>query len=363
MKLFIALFFALFPLATCIQPNAIHTRQDGLTALLQQFPRIALTNLPTPLIPLENLSARCNRSLYLKRDDQTGVLDQQKTRAFGGNKVRKLEFLLADARIRGAKEIITLGCIGSNHVAATATYCRQLGLPCHAYLLPQPITSTVLQTLSYTIKQGAVIHYFNSRELRDTAADNYCAGHQNTYLIPTGGSTPLGCIGYIAAALELYEQMQTNHLSFDAIYLAGGSFGTAVGLWIGLSALGLTIPLKVTHVNDKPHERALSELYQLAHDTVTFLQQHDPSFDPHLDAGIIELVEGYCGSEYGAVTWQARAAQRIMQDTESIVLDHTYTAKCFAHLMHDIENKSVGNNTGILFWNTYCCITNAPYIK
>lgn len=340
----VALFATISLSATVYSPQA-------LSVVIEKVPCLGLASLPTPLTLLEKMSLHYNRSIYIKSDSHTGS-ERDTAHPYGGNKIRKLAFLLAQAQTQGAQEIITFGCIGSNHVAATATLCAQLGLTCHAYLLAQPLHKQVLDTYQYIVSQGAHIHYFSTQKERIAAAEIHMI-QPGVYTIPTGGSNAIGCVGYVKATLELYQQMIERTLTFDAIYLPGGSFGTAAGLWVGLSALGLDIPLKITYVNDKPYAQAYNDLLNLAEQTITFLQQYDPDFQPVLNPNNIELVQGYCGTQYGALTDEAQTAAWIVHNAESIELDHTYTAKCMAHLLDDITNNTIEPECKILFWNTY----------
>lgn len=323
---------------------------EQLTTILNQFPRLSLSTTPSPLVHLPKLSAHLNTSLVMKDDAQLAQLNQ--LGSYGGNKVRKLELLLADALIHHAHTVITFGCIGSNHVAATATLCKQLGLCCHAYLLPQPKHPAVDATFAYTLSQQAHVHCFTTDVDRIAAAVKH-ALDEGVYVIPTGGSNALGCLGFIFAALELHAQMQEHSITFDALYLAGGSLATAVGLWIGLSALGVRIPIIITYVNDKPFAQAYADLITLTQQTITFIKQADARFSPELDHAMIHLVEGYCGAEYGACTEKASAACQLMRTLESVELDLTYTGKCLAHLIDDCRAHRISKDATILFWNTF----------
>ncbi len=322
-----------------------------LSSLLAQIPRLDLASIPTPLTYLPTLSAQYQRSIYLKDDAQTGSLED-KLHPYGDNKIRKLSYLLADALERQAQEVITFGCIGSNHVAATATLCEQLGLRCHAYLLPQPPHQNVEQSFNYIRDHTTECYLFSTPQERSAAAQSHMK-QPHVYTIPTGGSSAIGCLGFVDAACELYQQMQESHLSFDSIYLAGGSLGTAAGLWLGLCALGVNIRLKITYVNDKPITQAYEDLRKLAHETIELLKGYDPSFAPELDATMIELVEGYCGDEYGAITHAACAAVTQALEAESLALDFTYTGKCMAHLYDDCRADRIPKEATLLFWNTY----------
>jgi 1-aminocyclopropane-1-carboxylate deaminase/D-cysteine desulfhydrase-like pyridoxal-dependent ACC family enzyme len=219
-----------------------------LIPLFEQYPLleeklsyISLGELPTPVQKLEKLGAELGiKQLFIKRDDLSG-------RVYGGNKVRKLEFILGDVLQAGAKEVMAFGGAGSNHALATAIYARQVGLKCISMLIPQPNTRYVRRNLLMSLYSGAELHLCGSEfesvtnmPLVRMATLYQLIGHRlkNGYLperIPPGGSSPVGVTGFVNAALELKKQIMNGEMPEpDYIYVASGTMGTANGLTLGL---------------------------------------------------------------------------------------------------------------------------------
>ena len=216
-------------LSSVIYPMALFKAYQGLS---DKIPYLQLANLPTPINRCSSLESTLHfEQIYIKHDDLTGA-----DGLYGGNKVRKLEFLLADALNQGAKEILTFGSVGTNHGLATACYADKLGLKCLLMLKPQPNSPVVRQNL-------LLDHYFNARlelfadaQQRKQAADEYLTNNKDTYFIPTGGSVPLGVLGFVNAVFELKEQIQQGIIPEpDYIYVPAGSCGTTAGLLLGIA--------------------------------------------------------------------------------------------------------------------------------
>ena len=202
--------------------------------LLTTLPRRSLAALPTPVEQAAQLGRQVGlNDLLVKRDDLTAVL-------YGGNKVRKLEYLLADAQLLDCDTVLTFGAVGSNHALATSIFARELGLQCIAVLTDQAPTPNVSRTLRHHARLGTrLVHatsYSNSKELSDEIASTHPGGPELVYRITWGGSSWLGTVGFVNAALELVEQMESGLP--DVIYVACGTMGTAVGLGLGLSLAG-----------------------------------------------------------------------------------------------------------------------------
>ena len=195
-------------------------------SLASRVPWVPLGRFPTPVARIDGLAPR-SVELWVKRDDASGA-------AYGGNKVRKLEFLLGEAKACGARQLVTLGAIGSHHVLATAIYGRQVGLAVDAVVFPQPLTEHVREQILADVAAGARLHPTSGYlgvpwrvwRLRRRA---------DTLWISSGGSSPIGTLGYVTAGLELLEQIARGELPRpDVIYVALGSCGTAAGLLVGL---------------------------------------------------------------------------------------------------------------------------------
>ncbi len=321
-------------------------------ALEARLPRVALADLPTPVQRLERFGEAVGHdAVYVKRDDVSGKL-------YGGNKVRKLEFLLGHARDIGAGEVMTFGCVGSNHATATAIYANDLGMKSISMLLPQPNAHTVRQNLLMSYCSGAELHaYANSRSLKAGVAYQLARHRLRTgktpVIIPAGGSSPLGAIGFVNAGFELKEQVDAGLLPEPhLVYVAAGTTGTAVGLMIGFRAAGLASRVVMVRVTGEEFVNAPRTL-ALLHDTVALLRDRDPSF-PALafDASDILMRHDCYGEQYALYTEASVAATRLLRETESVKLEGTYTGKALAALILDARSGALRDRTA-LFWNTY----------
>ncbi|MCX7809226.1 MAG: pyridoxal-phosphate dependent enzyme, partial [Deltaproteobacteria bacterium] len=195
---------------------------------------------PTPLHLHDSLSKSLGIELWIKREDLSSPI-------YGGNKVRKLEWLLGEAQAKNAKSIVTVGALGSHHVLATTLFARKRGLEVHALLVPQPWSAHAEETLRLTFSQGAQIHLVRHFVLLPQRAALLVAKlrlqGKAPYLIPAGGSSKVGALGYVEAGIELGWDMIRENLTPDAIFVALGSGGTAAGLAVGLAVSGCTVPL------------------------------------------------------------------------------------------------------------------------
>lgn len=327
-----------------------------MNLLFERFPElgkktgwISLGEFPTPVHTLTGICAYLGRNhLYVKRDDVSGA-------SHGGNKVRKLEFLLADAQKVGAARIITAGGVGSNHAAATAFYAKRLGLKTVLVLFAQPNSSAVRQNLLMNLFNGAeMVHCEFYQDFLDRL--NEILLHYDRidgappYFIPLGGSSPLGVVGYVNAGLECASQVEKGVIPApDHIYLPLGTMGTAAGLVLGMKVAGLSA--KVHAVRVVPHHVANEEVFfSLLKRTNELLHALDESF-PLCEIGNDDIIihEEYFGGTYGYFTEEAVAAARLFRQHDSIHLDGTYSAKAAAAFLHHAEKCEKEN---LLFWNT-----------
>ena len=219
---------------------------DAFPQLRSKVSHVQLADLPTPIEVLPNFAQHLGFThIYIKRDDLTGKILEGGSRLFGGNKIRKLEFLMADALFNGAQSVMTWGMSGSNHVVATAACADYLGLKCFAMLRAQHNSYTVRRNLALMNYYGAQLHMLTGKEIRDLASTYIFFKEKSDngsypYFIPTGGSTPVGVLGYVNAAFELKEQIKKGVMPEpDRIYVAAGTFGTIAGLLLGAKLAGL----------------------------------------------------------------------------------------------------------------------------
>ena len=300
---------------------------------LRSLPHVSLGTLPTPLERSARLTDTLDTEIWVKRDDLTGTL-------YGGNKVRKLERLLADALDRGADTILTTGAAGSHHVLATSLYAARVGLRVHGVMVPQKRTPHVEANLRATIASGAELHpvpvHLAVPPAMAALALRLRAQGKKPYVIGPGGSEPAGVVGYVEAGLELAVQLLTlKHGEPDAIYVAFGSGGTACGLALGLAAAGVMTPIFAVRVTPRGVVRR-AWLASLAHRTTQRLRAVDDRFPDVAELALANLTidDAQIGRGYGVPTPSGREAGRLAHDVAHLELDATYTEKAFASLVH-----------------------------
>ncbi len=321
---------------------------------LAAIPRVPLVEVPTPVTHLEGVSTRAGTAVYAKRDDATAP-------RYGGNKVRKLEWLLGDARASGARSIVTVGGYGSHHCLATAIYGAREGFEVHPVLFPQPSSPHVSDVKKAMIAAGAKV-----TTVRTAAATPFAVAKEvarlkmrgaSPYVIGPGGSTPAGTLGYVAAGVELARQIDEGEMPEPgAIFVAAGSGGTVSGLAIGLAAAGLVTPIVAVRVTGALaiNGRALS---RLVHNTVTLIRFHDDRFPIVADdAARAIVIDGrQRGPAYGASTGAGERATSLAAGDE-LQLDPTYTAKAFAALLDAARDRTYEGP--LLFVST---LSSAPF--
>ena len=330
-----------------------------LPSLRDRLRRAPLTSLPTRVHRLEHLGDALGvQQLWVKRDDESGHL-------YGGNKPRKLEFLLGDALADGKHSVLTTGGIGTHHGLATAICARAAGLRTILCLLKQPVTEHVRRCLLLDYAAGAEMHYASSVPLLTARALRVCAREllrgEVPYIIPTGGTSAIGALGYVNAAFELQEQVASGALPLPyCIFVPLGSGGTVAGLVLGAKLAGLrtrVVGVLVTDILPPSAER----LARLARRTLDLLRQHAPLDNVSIGPADFPIVRGFVGDGYGAPTAAGRRARDLMAQLEGIHLETTYTAKCLAALI-DAVNAPEYRDSVVLFWNTYSSVDPAPHL-
>lgn len=315
-----------------------------LPPLFRRFPELEgrlpwkpLGRLPTPL---ERVALPGVGGLYVKRDDLTG-------QAYGGNKVRKLEFLIADALARGAGRLITAGALGSHHALATAVYGRAAGLPVTLVLFPQPVTPHVRRVLLADVAQDAQLCFVPRMELVPGAllARRWAMRRERAYVIPPGGSNALGTLGYVNAALELAEQVESGVAPEPAeVHVAAGTLGTAGGIAIGLALAGIDAVVAATRITGRvvTNERVLRGLVRGA------LALLEPPVHVDVEEVVrrVSIRHGQIGGGYGHETAAGREATSLFESV-GLRLDPTYTAKAAAEVL-----VAVRAGRSPLFWHT-----------
>lgn len=329
--------------------------------LLERFPGTAslpvagIASLPTPLDSHPAVATSHGiAELAIKRDDLTSDL-------YGGNKVRKLDFLLGQALAEERRSVITFGAYGSNHALATAVHAQALGLEAHVVLSPQEPGPYARATLLAHAAIGTRVHLVDgwdgAREAVRVRRELAARDGIEPLVIPMGGTSALGAVGYVNAAFELDAQSRRAGAAVDApslpdlVYVAAGTLGTAVGLAIGFAALRAST--EVIAVRVTPDQVANDALAQrIAAETVQLLRSLDPGF-PALDFDdlALELNHEYFEPGYGVVTPQVQAAVDAAA-VQGIRLETTYTGKA-ALAMFDHAREGLLGHERVVFWNTY----------
>ena len=322
---------------------------DQLFEKLAKFPRSKLARTPTALQPLSRLGEQLGLTLYVKRDDETGM-------SFGGNKVRQLEYYLGQAEAEGADTVLITGAVQSNFVRLTAAMAKQVNMHCHIQLEERvPNKNELYHTNGNVLLDrllGATIHSFPEGENEaaadaalETQAESLRSQGHRPYIIHLGADhPPIGALGYVRAAIELSEQL-VDIEPIDEIIIASGSALTHVGALFGLRALGHDIPVHgicVRRNHDAQTERVRKRIADLAE----LLSLPCPVADSD-----IRLFGGALAPGYGHMSEQTILAMKMAAQCEGLFLDPTYTGKVMAGLMMLAEAEQLAGKR-ILFWHT-----------
>ena len=314
---------------------------------LSEFPMVKLCHRPTALEPLKRLSKILGGpEIWIKRDDCTGL-------STGGNKTRKLEYLVGDALKNDADTLVTQGAVQSNHARQTAAAAAKLGLKCHILLerrIPDKLDEYERTGNVFLDKiHGATV------EFRESGIDMNAEGEAiskqlsengaKPYFIPGGGSNAVGALGYVSCALELISQFNANSIKFDCLIHATGSTGTQAGLVSGLSALSSELPVLGISVRQN-RERQIDAVWNLVKKTVEKLKNID------IQRNKILVDDHYVGKGYAIPTDGTLEAIDLLAKTEGILLDPVYSGKAMAGLIDMVRKGDFKNNEKILFLHT-----------
>ena len=314
---------------------------------LAKFPRVSLAHLPTPLERLDTLSTMLGVDLWIKRDDCTGL-------STGGNKARKLEFLIAEALDQDADIVVTHGATQSNHARQTAAAAARTGLDCTIVLedrtgKPEPEYRTngnvFLDELHGASIESRPSGLDMNAEIEGVAARLRASGRK-PYLIPGGGSNPTGALGYVNAAMELVSEANAVGLRIDHVVHATGSAGTQAGMVAGLAGMHSGIRLLGIGVR-APREAQERNVYQLARATAGKL-----GMDGLVKPGHVEANCDYVGAGYGLPGPDTLDAIRLVARTEGILLDPVYSGKAMAGLLDLCRRGSFKAGETIVFLHT-----------
>lgn len=312
-------------------------------ALFRRVP--ALADI-VPFVPIGQFPTRIDactvrapdgstRSIFVKREDLCHPV-------YGGNKIRKLEFLLAEAKRRDAKRLITVGAAGSHHALATTVHGRALGFDVTLVLFPQPLTPHVRDVLLMDHAFGAEIRWTSRMEIVPLAMLRARLSRDmgRSFVIAAGGSDAAGTLGWVGAGLELAEQIEAGEMPRPvAIYVAAGTLGTAAGLALGLAMAGFDIPVRAVRITSRliTNERTLANL---VHGAAALLARAGVAPPVERALAAVELCHGQIGRGYGWETDGSRFAMEAFGEA-GLRLDGTYTAKAAAELLARAEEGPV----------------------
>ena len=313
---------------------------------LAQFPRVKLGHAPTPLEKLDNLTRYLGGpEIWIKRDDCTGL-------AFGGNKTRKLEFLLGEALEQKADAIITFGALQSNHVRQTIAAGAKMNVPCHAILsdIVPHYEPAYRASGNFFLGQFSQAHVYVEPSVEATAErfdalmEELTAQGVSPYVVPTGGSSPTGALGYVQSALELQTQLDECGLAFDAIVSASASGGTQAGFALGVESFAPNteyLGVNVYQTDKGAFEQSVVGLLNEVKQKLN-VDQSPP----------LNFVHGFVGEGYGIPTGAMKEATKTLWRTEGILLDPVYTGKAMSALFALCREGRFSSDQKVLFLHT-----------
>ena len=321
--------------------------RDALRINFDRFPRTSLCHQPTPIEPLPRLSELLGGpTIFIKRDDCTGL-------AMGGNKTRKLEFLVGDAMQQKADMLVTQGAVQSNHVRQTAAAACKVGMKCHVLLERRvPDRDPSYEETGNVLLDNlfGATHEFRPAGLdmnaeAELVTDALRGNGQKPYFIPGGGSNPTGALGYVKCAQEIVDHVRDQAQPFDWLVMATGSTGTQAGLVAGLHTLGHNLPVMGVSVR-QPRERQMNAVHALTQKTLEKLESKG------IPLSKILVDDGYVGEGYGIPAETTLEAIRLLARHEGILLDPVYSAKGMAGLIGMVRQGFFKKTDTVLFLHT-----------
>ncbi|UCG04171.1 MAG: D-cysteine desulfhydrase family protein [Candidatus Heimdallarchaeota archaeon] len=307
---------------------------------LDSIPRIQLCLLPTPIVPLTRLSTHLGGvKVFIKRDDLTGV-------AFGGNKNRKLEFLLADAKRKKADVIVTEGALQSNHCLQTAACSAKLGFECELVLsgnIPEFITGNLLLDQILDVKIHRAKDSFERKELMVLVEEELKDKGKRPYMIPTGGSTDIGALGYLKCIVELERQSKDLGIIFDYFVHSTGSGGTQSGVLIGKE---LYYPeLEILGISEGESKQKLRKKVKEIIENFNNIR----GLNLVIGDDKIKIYEEYFGEGYGIPNQEMIETVKLVARLEGVFLDPVYTGKAMVGLIDLVKTEVIPKDKNVLF--------------
>jgi D-cysteine desulfhydrase len=312
--------------------------------LVGALPRLPLTQLPTPVTEAQALGEHLGLRLFVKQDDLASEV-------YAGSKVRKLEFFLGHARQLGCTHLVTGGSLGSHHALATAIHGSRRGFSVELLLLPEPSSDEARRVLQASAAYASSVRYVATARDLEVLWREAMSHYKDTYSIPLGGSSPLGNVAYIQAALELERQVDAHQLPEpDRIYVPMGTMGCAVGLLLGLRMTKLRSRLVAVRASN-PGTSSLAKFRDLYAETNEWLRAQDPAFPTvGLDESDFYIDGRHLGGGYAIATEEGKSALRLAQQHANLRLELTYTAKALAAIVAD---ASTLRGRPVMLWNTH----------
>lgn len=332
------------------QQNVSQTVGDAQKAKdsLAQISRVDLALTPTPIQELKRFSAALGGPrIFIKRDDQTGL-------AGGGNKTRKLEYLVGDAIEKGADCLITAGAVQSNHCRQTAAAASKFGMECHLVFGATSVPASPEGNYFIDHLLGAKFHFtekIRRNETMESLANELRGQGKTPYVIPVGGSNHIGAFGYVRAMFEIREQLEAKQLKIDHIIYATSSGGTQAGLALGarLSKFkGIVSGISIDQVPDEDAEFKFKafvlDIVQAAEEKLRFTHE--------ISLADLLIDYNYLGNGYGIVGETEREAIRLLARTEGILVGPVYTGRALGALIDYIRKGKIGRDETVLFMHT-----------
>ena len=314
--------------------------------LAQRLRKLSLAELPTPVTVASVELNDARLEVCIKRDDLTSSF-------YGGNKLRKLEYLLQRIQEKRARRVATFGSVASNHALATTLYSKRIGIACTCLLSHQVKTPAARRVLRLLLANDAeILRYGGDYQARVALMRQHVQGRQ-CRVIPLGGSSWVGTVGYVSAGLEFAAQVRAGELAApDRIYIATGTMGSAAGLALGLALSGLDSTVHAVRVSPSSIMND-DRLRHLLNKTAFMLNRLDASIPPDLAARVrIRARHEFFGEGYAKTTPAVDRAISLARDQLGIELEPTYTGKAMAALLHDAAS-AIRDQKRFVFWNTY----------
>jgi D-cysteine desulfhydrase len=317
-----------------------------LPRLAARLPKSAIADLPTPLKQYSLREQRNAPSILVKHDDLSSKL-------YGGNKIRKLEYVLHRAKDRDAERVATFGTVASNHALATALYATALDLQCTCLLSHQSKTAKAPLALNMHLQnQTEIVRFGGARRSRVNTMRKYFQ-NRRTWVIPMGGSSWLGVVGFVNAGLEVAAQFDAAGIDIpDRLYVANGTMGTAAGIALGFALANIPTEIHAVRVT---HEFIANPaaMQRLINKTATMMNRLDPTVPADLAARTkLRFRDEFFAGGYAQTNPATDRAIEIGREQIGLTLDTTYSGKAMAALLNDLARDDLAEKK-MMFWNTY----------